>query len=147
MADHYKTTYYVLDPTGVVHRVKTESIGDLRALDSFRRQCLVHGYTAKGEAEVAHAVAEKIHEQIFPSGTIKHDIQNAFLEANGTMVDHAAPKAFFDAIGYVGTLRNRCKARHRKMLKDELQPDGSFAFVDPAPYHVELPGLSSAPRH
>jgi hypothetical protein len=143
MADHFKTTYYVLDPKGVVHRVKTQTIGDLRALDSFRRLCLVHGYTAKGEAEVADALEQKIHEQIFPGDTIKHAIQNAFLEANGTIVDHTTPEAFFDAIGYVGSLRDRCKARHKRMLKDELQADGSFAFVDPGPYHVELPGFTA----
>jgi hypothetical protein len=142
MADHFNSIYYVLDPKGTVHRIRTETIGDLRALDSFRRQCLVHGYTAKSEAEVAHAIAERLHEQIFPGDPIRHEIQNAFWDASGTIVDHPAPKAFFEAVGYVGTVRNRCKARHKKMLKDEMQPDGSFAYVDPAPYHVDLPGFT-----
>ncbi|WP_114944379.1 hypothetical protein [Microvirga calopogonii] len=143
MADHFKSTYYVLDPKGTVHRIKTKTIGELRALDSFRRQCLIHGYTAKDEEQVEADIEAKIYEQIFGGDVIKHEVQHAFLEANGTLVDHDNPNSFFGAIGYSRTLKDRCKRQHKRYMDDGKLPGGGFVCNDPAPYHVELPGFSA----
>jgi hypothetical protein len=78
-------------------------------------------------------------------GTIKHEIQNAFLEANGTFVDYDGPDAFFEAIGYVGPLRRQCEGQFARYLKQGKLPGGGFAFIDTTPFEVKLHGYKADP--
>ncbi|WP_046869566.1 hypothetical protein [Microvirga massiliensis] len=127
--------FFALAPNGVVHQVVATGINAARALQKFRRMHDIHGFEVLEAAEVTSFLA--------CGETFVHEIQHAFPEANGRIVEHNGPTAFFEAVGYDALAKRRCIARHRKLEKDSIDAHGRLVWVDLKPYRVELLGRAT----
>jgi hypothetical protein len=132
-----KRAFYVLAPTGVVHRISTKTYGEIRSIEAFGKHEVVHLFEVKCDLIVDRQMSGRVNEQIF-GDLVKHPIQNAFFEANGTIIDHASAKAFFEAIGYTDATKKRCIAQQRRFVRNSIIGEGKFACIDDRPYRVTL---------
>jgi hypothetical protein len=131
--------FFAMDPKGVVHRIVTQTIDELEAIENFRRQSPIHGYSVKESFEVESAIRGKHLRAII--GEQAHDIQYAFPGATGKIIAYDDAESFFGAIGYTGDLKDRCASENTRFLKDGWKAEGGWAYREPDGYRVELPGI------
>jgi hypothetical protein len=136
-------SFFALAPNSVVHQVVATGTNAARALQKVRRMHDIHGFEVLEAAEVTSYLATRV---LACGETFVHAIQYAFPEANGQIMEHIGPSAFFEAIGYDAAAKRRCTARHRKLEKDSIDAHGRLVWVDLKAYRVELRGRELEPQ-
>lgn len=143
MADHYKLTSYALAPNGVVHRIASTTLAEIRSLQAFGRLTEIHRWEFKDDAVANHDLKHRVYSNTL-GDLVKHEIQNVFFEANGNIVDHKSAKAFFEAIGYTEAQKKLCQSRQRKFSRLQVRDGNRFAWLDTTPFRVSLTAAAVA---
>ena len=130
-------TFFALAPNGVVHKVATVGINEIRAMQKFARMSEIHSVEVLMAVQVDHLKNSKV---LALGRAVEHEIQYALPDATGEIVVHEGLSAFFETIGYDAAAKRRCTAQQRKFDRASIGPNGELTWPDPNGFRVVLQG-------
>jgi hypothetical protein len=124
-----------IDPNGTIHTVPARSYREIGAMEAFKKHWPATGFSTKfqGTIEEFTQVSSDL-----PADEQQHrKLAEAFPRFSGKIVEHASPKAFFEAIGYVGEAKRKCRNGYRRWKRAALFENG-VRIISTAPFRVAL---------
>jgi hypothetical protein len=101
-----------IDPNGTIHTVPARTYREIGSMESFRKHWPATGFSTKFQGTIEDFT--QVSSDLPADEQQRLKLAEAFPRFSGKIVEHPSPKAFFEAIGYVGDARRRCRNGYRR---------------------------------
>jgi hypothetical protein len=126
---------HAIDPKGTLHTVVTRTYRDIGSMEGFKKRWPATGFSTKFQGTIDEFA--QVDDTLSPEEQQRLKLVQAFPRFSGETVQHSSPKAFFEAIGYVGAKKRECDKAYRRWKRAAMIPNG-VRLISTAPFRVTL---------
>ncbi|MBD2745902.1 hypothetical protein IC232_04235 [Microvirga sp. BT688] len=124
-----------IDPNGTVHTVPARTYREIGSMEAFKKHWPATGFSTKFQGDLEEFT--RVSPDLPPDEQQRRKLVEVFPRFSGKLVEHASPKAFFEAIGYVGEAKRKCRNGYRRWKRAALFENG-VRLISTAPFRVTL---------
>lgn len=124
-----------IDPNGTVHTVTARTCRQIRSMEAFKKHWPATGFSTKFQGDIDEFT--QVSSDLPADEQQRRKLAEAFPRFSGKIIEHANPKAFFEAIGYVGAVKRQCHNGYRRWRQAALFENG-VRLISTAPFRVSL---------
>ena len=124
-----------IDPNGTVHTVPARTYREIGSMEAFKKHWPAIGFSTKFQGDLEEFT--RVSSNLPPDEQQRRKLLEVFSRFSGKIIEHASPKAFFEAIGYVGEAKRKCRNGYRRWRRAALFENG-VRLISTAPSRVTL---------
>jgi hypothetical protein len=131
----FENLCHSIDPKGTIHTVTTRTPQDIVSMEAFKKHWPATGFHTRFQGELNEFT--RVSPDLPPDEQQRLKLAEAFPGCSGNVEAHTSPKAFFEAVGYVGERRRQCRNAYRRWQKAALFENG-VRLISTEPFRIAL---------